>query len=156
MTCGQFVARECSFCVTMTLAFAKYNSSKECFRQSVLTRWSGTWRSMLTREHIQSVANFDTPAGLRLMVWAFFTLGTNAVSSPVSHRQIRENVLFNFSFTGQYWHMSTSCGLRFSGTRSVLLETHQHFGSISFRLRHCSRVDSQPIHTTRKFKLDSV
>ena len=35
MTRGQHVVRECSFCVTMTRAFAKYNSSKKCFRQCV-------------------------------------------------------------------------------------------------------------------------
>ena len=37
MTCGQPVVRKCSFCLTMTRAFAKYNVSKECLRQSVIT-----------------------------------------------------------------------------------------------------------------------
>ena len=37
MTCGQHVVRECSFCVTMTRAFARYDVSKERFHQSVIT-----------------------------------------------------------------------------------------------------------------------
>ena len=37
MTCGQNVVCKCSFCVTMTRAFARYNVSKECLRQSVIT-----------------------------------------------------------------------------------------------------------------------
>ena len=37
MTCGQNVVRECSFCVTTTRAFARYNVCKACFRQSVIT-----------------------------------------------------------------------------------------------------------------------
>ena len=41
MTCGQHVVLECSFCAAMTLAIAKYNVSKECFRQSVITSWNG-------------------------------------------------------------------------------------------------------------------
>ena len=38
MTCGQHVVRECSFCVTMTPAFARYTVSKECLRQSVINQ----------------------------------------------------------------------------------------------------------------------
>ena len=37
MTCGQHVVRKRFFCVGMTRAFAGYNVSKECFRQSILT-----------------------------------------------------------------------------------------------------------------------
>ena len=37
VTCGQHVVRECSFCVTMTRASARYNVSKECFRPPVIT-----------------------------------------------------------------------------------------------------------------------
>ena len=88
------------------------------------------------------------------MVWAFFTLGTYAVPTPHSERQMRHLVLFNFVLARQHTHISRSCGLRFSG--SVLLKTLQHFDSTSFRLRLCSRVSSQPIHTTSSLKLDSV
>ena len=45
--------RECSFCATMTLSIAKYNVSKECFRQFVITSRSGDWRSIFTHEHSQ-------------------------------------------------------------------------------------------------------
>ena len=37
MIYGQHVVRKCFFCVTMTRVFARYNVSKECLRQSVLT-----------------------------------------------------------------------------------------------------------------------
>ena len=50
MTCGQHVVRKCQFCVTMTRAFARYNVSKECLRQSVITSKNGDRRSILTRE----------------------------------------------------------------------------------------------------------
>ena len=61
MTCGQHVVRECSFCVTMTRAFAKYNVGEECIRQSVMTSQIAVASSPMT---ILSVANFDTPPGL--------------------------------------------------------------------------------------------
>ena len=83
MTCGQHVVRECSFCVTMTRAFARSDVSKERFHQSVITSWNGDWRSILTHEHTVC-GELRHAARTRLVVWAFFTFGTYAVSTPVS------------------------------------------------------------------------
>ena len=80
MTCGQHIVRKC---VTMTRAFARYNVSKECLRQPVMTSQNGGCRSILTHELV--VCGEHRHAGrTRLMVWAFSTLGTYAVSTPVS------------------------------------------------------------------------
>ena len=37
MTCGEHIVCKRSFYITMTHTFARYNVSKECFRQSVIT-----------------------------------------------------------------------------------------------------------------------
>ena len=65
---------------------------------------------------------------------------------------MRQLVLFNFSFIRQYKHICRSRGL----PQCLAQKPHQHFDSTSFRLCLCPRVGSQPIHTTSKFKLDSV
>ena len=114
--------------------------------------YNGDRRSILTHEHVVC-GELRHAARTRLVVWAFVTLGTYAVSAPVSGT---EDASTHFSFTQQYGHISRSCGLRFSGIRSVLLTTHQHFDSTSFRLRLRPRVRSQLLHATRTLKLNAV
>ena len=97
-----------------------------------------------------SVANFDTPARTRLMVWALFNPCTYAISAPVSKWCMRRLALFHFSFTPQHGCVSRSCGLHFNSIGSALLN------STSFRLQLCHRVGSQPIHSTSTFKLNAV
>ena len=43
MTCEKHVVGECSFCITITRAFARYNVSKKCFRQTVTNNYDGDW-----------------------------------------------------------------------------------------------------------------
>ena len=69
----------------MTRAFAKYNVGKECLRQSGTTSTDGDWRSISTHEHV-ACGELRHAARTRLMVWAFSTLGTYAMSAPVSQR----------------------------------------------------------------------
>ena len=73
MTCGQHVVRGCSFRVTMTRPFARHNVSKECLR------------AILTYEQ-KVCGELRHAAKTRLMVWAFFTLATYAVTAPVLER----------------------------------------------------------------------
>ena len=56
MTCGQHVLRECFFCVTMTLAFAKYVPSIRREQAGVVIG--------VPSSPMLSVPNFDTPPGL--------------------------------------------------------------------------------------------
>ena len=69
MTRGQHVVCECSFWVTVTRAFAKYNVTKECFRQSVITS---------THEHVVG-GGLRQAARTRLGVWTLFAFGTYAI-----------------------------------------------------------------------------
>ena len=82
MTCGQHVVRKCSFCVTMTRAFAWCNVSKECLRQSVVTSsWSGDWHSILPLEHTvwrTSTRRQDSTYGVGfLYLWHVRNVGTS-------------------------------------------------------------------------------
>ena len=81
ITCGQHIVRKCSFCVTTTRALARYNVGKECPRQSVRTSKDGDRRSILTHEHVVC-GELRHVARTRLVVGAFFILGTYAMSAP--------------------------------------------------------------------------
>ena len=84
MTSGKHVVRDCSFCVTMTRAFARYNVGKNGF-VNPSSRARVVISVVLADEHVvcgerrQAVRN-------RLMVWALLALGTYAVSAPGSER----------------------------------------------------------------------
>ena len=143
MTCGQHVLRECSLCVTVARAFARYNVREKCFRQAVITSKHGDCIPSSPMD-MQSVANFDTPPGLdsgcglslplartqclhqflngrcinsctRLRVRTHLALRTYTVSTPASERQTRQLVFFHSSFTRQHRHVSKFRGLRFIG-----------------------------------------
>ena len=94
------------------------------------------------------MANFDTPPGLDS--WC-------GLSLPLARTQCRHQ-LRNGKCANSCCSTSASLsrGLRFGGTRSVLLEAHQHFDLLWSRLYLCRCTSSQPIHTTSTFGLHSI
>ena len=106
MTGGQHVVRECSCCVTMTCAFARYNVGKNGF-VNPSSRARVVISVVLARE--QKVCGERRHAArTRLMMWALIALGTYVVSAPVSER-FRLRSLCAFESEASWLNKKNNC-----------------------------------------------